>query len=145
MDNHRKYFRVALRPPLCGTMTIALIGDRAIQTGDAKVCIEDIGPGGLKFLSHLKLSRNNNVLLEFRTQICGQEYPFWGSVVRVIEREAHIWEYGVEFHIDEVTRAKFVTLFHQLTLKVYKYKQWQDCSICSKDSRIQCLREKIRD
>ncbi|MEW9124684.1 MAG: PilZ domain-containing protein [Thermotaleaceae bacterium] len=144
-NKHRQYFRITLAQPLCGTMTIALIGDRAIQTGNTDVCIEDIGPGGLRFLSHLKLPTSNNIILEFCSKICGQEYALWGSVVRAVEREKNIWEYGVEFHLDEITQARYVTLFHQLAVKVYKYKQWHDCRFCSKENRVQCLKEKIQD
>ncbi|WP_273222643.1 PilZ domain-containing protein [Geosporobacter ferrireducens] len=142
LNDKREYFRIRLNHPLCATMTIVLVDGQPMKTGSTNVCIKDIGPGGLRFMSHLKLPESKKVILEFDARICGQDYQFWGSVIRTHKKEAGVWEYGVEFYIDEATRSKYVYLFNQLAIKLYKYKQWHSCSICTKDEPAVCLRSR---
>ena len=48
--NRRKYFRINFEYPLEAFMTVTEINGRKVQLGNTKILIEDIGPGGLRFL-----------------------------------------------------------------------------------------------
>lgn len=61
--NRRKYFRVECATPICSEVTIVRINNQAVNTGATKVCVEDIGPGGLKFISKLDCL-NSRVMVE---------------------------------------------------------------------------------
>lgn len=139
LNNKREYFRIKLNQPLCAAMTIVLVDGQPMETGSTNVCIEDIGPGGLLFVSHLKLPESKRIILEFDTRICGQDRQFWGSVTRANQKSEGIWEYGLEFYIDEATRSQYTYLFNQLAIKLYKHNQWNNCSICTEDEQAICL------
>ncbi|SHI62675.1 PilZ domain-containing protein [Geosporobacter subterraneus DSM 17957] len=142
LENKREYFRLDLKPPLCASMRIVLIDGQPKKTGSTSVCIEDIGAGGLRFISHLKFPESRRIILEFDSRICGQYYKFWGSVVRAEKKEEGIWEYAIAFYVDEPTRSKYITLFNQLAVKLYKFKQWGSCDICPKEEPMECLRSR---
>jgi hypothetical protein len=50
-------------------MTIVKIKDRHIELGMTEPLIEDIGLGGLRFLSNIKLPVNPEIIIEFETEI----------------------------------------------------------------------------
>ncbi|WP_231504329.1 hypothetical protein [Brevibacillus borstelensis] len=58
----RDYFRLQLVPPLCSRMTIVMLKGKTMKVGSADVLIEDIGGGGLRFLSDLKLPVNDQLV-----------------------------------------------------------------------------------
>ncbi|SHF93999.1 PilZ domain-containing protein [Caldanaerobius fijiensis DSM 17918] len=107
--------------PLCAKMTIKYVYGKTVKTGYANVCVKDIGPGGLKFLSNLKLQVNPNIVLEFEVNILNTTLNVYGTVVRVEEVEPHIFGYGVEFtFIDDTFRARLISIFNELAIYLKK-------------------------
>ncbi|WP_051585888.1 PilZ domain-containing protein [Caldanaerobius polysaccharolyticus] len=121
MKNRRKYFRVKLHNPLCAKMTIKYVYGKAVKTGYANVCVNDIGPGGLKFLSNLKLQANPNIVLEFELNILNTTLKVYGTIVRIEEIEPDIFGYGVEFvFIEDTFRTKLISIFNELAIYLKK-------------------------
>ena len=97
-ENRRKYFRIQFHQLLEADMTILNINGKSVNLGSTKVLIKDIGPGGLCFVSNLRLPYEKNVTLMFSTVLMEQEIKVYGHPVRIKESN-NINEYGVEFTI----------------------------------------------
>ena len=71
-ENKRNYFRVELYFPMSSQMTIIKFRDKDIELGRTEILVEDIGLGGLRFISHLLLSVNHDIIYEFKIEILGE-------------------------------------------------------------------------
>jgi len=98
-ENKRRYFRVVLFFPLSSQMIIIRLKDQAISLGSTEVLIEDIGIGGLRFLSHLSLAVDADIVFEMETEILGELIKVSGYIVWQQEIENGIYQYGLEFTI----------------------------------------------
>ncbi len=118
--NNRQHFRLSLAPPLCSQMTIVKINEQDIEIGETRVLIEDIGPGGLRFTSLLKLPVHPHVVLEFETELLSTLIIIHGYVVRACEFEPGLWQYGVKFTMDEDKLAALAQLLNIFTIRQKK-------------------------
>lgn len=108
-ENRRKYFRIQFHQLLEADMTILNISGKSVNLGSTKVLIKDMGPGGLCFLSNLRLPYEKNVSLMFSTVLMNQEVKVYGHPVRIKESD-NINEYGVEFTIYGNGRINFIRM-----------------------------------
>ncbi|RKD29532.1 PilZ domain-containing protein [Thermohalobacter berrensis] len=138
--NRRKFFRIYFNAPLCSEISIIMVNGEKVNTGTTRVCIEDIGPGGLRFLSYLKLPDNAEIILQFNTRILGKNQSFNGEIVWSKKRNSELWQYGVKFIVDDATQNKYVGLLNRLLIRLKKIKILSDCSFCSSENKIRCLR-----
>ena len=139
-QNKREYFRQVFQNPLCADMTIVKIKDNQIDANRTKTCILDIGPGGLRFYTNLKLPVNPYIVLEFQTRIMGQIISLPGYIVRKIDTE-EFYEYGVKFVLDEQQHMELSSLLNTLTIRMRRTSNIQSCALCDSKNRIQCMRE----
>lgn len=144
LEERRRFFRIPLHFPLSGSMTLTRINGRTVDVGKTPILIEDIGIGGLRFLSHLKLTVNLNIILEFETYLFGEAIKLLGSIVWMKEIKPDIYQYGVEYVIDESERAEITPILNKLAIKLRKAPLVPDCSFVTKDrfSYIKSLRSK---
>ena len=117
--NRRKYFRIDFKYPLEAFMTVTEINGRKVQLGNTKVLIEDIGPGGLRFLSNIKLPTRSDVILKFQIKILNEELTLYGIIVHDVERD-NLYQYGIQFTVDEKQREHLIKHFNRLQLQVKK-------------------------
>jgi len=117
-ENQRQFYRLTLDPPLCSDMTIVQIKGKSLETGDARVLIEDLGPGGLRFLSTLSLIKSTQVVLEFKTEVMGEFLKMHGYIVRAAELTDEIMEYGVQFTMGEEEMAQISRLINRLAIRL---------------------------
>lgn len=80
----------------------------------------DIGLGGLRFLSHLRLTPQEKMIFQFTTNILGYELQLNGRIVWYRELDYNIFEYGVSFVIDELKRDELAALSNKLIIKIRK-------------------------
>jgi hypothetical protein len=120
IENRRKSFRLNLHYPLSTDMTIVRLNGRAIQLGNVEVLVEDIGLGGLRFLSTIKLAVHSELILEFETEIMGHLIRLNGTVVWFKEPEDSIYQYGVQFILPEPEQALLVRLLNKLAIQLKK-------------------------
>ncbi|USG64320.1 PilZ domain-containing protein [Brevibacillus ruminantium] len=113
----RDYFRLKLESPLCSRMTIVMIKGKSLEIGSAEVLIEDIGGGGLRFLSDLKLPVNDQLVLQFETEVFSQQLKTYGHVVRSSVWSDQIYEYAVKFTMDESAHAEINRLVNSLAIR----------------------------
>ncbi|WP_338461970.1 PilZ domain-containing protein [Brevibacillus sp. FSL L8-0520] len=128
----RDYFRLQLVPPLCSRMTIVMVKGKTMKVGSADVLIEDIGGGGLRFLSDLKLPVNDQLVLEFETEVFSRQLKMYGHVVRNSNWNETIYEYAVKFTMDEWAHAEINRMVNLLAIRMRQKSSlpsglfWQD-------------------
>ena len=118
-EEHRKYFRIDFQYPLEAMMTISELNGKKVQVGNTKVVIENLGPGGLRFLSTIKLPINSEMILKFQTTIFDEELTLYGSIVHESEDDK-LSRYGVEILVDEQGREGLIKDFNQLQVQLRK-------------------------
>lgn len=141
--NRRRYFRVQLLYPFLGQMTINNIKGKAIKLAKTEVLIENIGLGGLCFLSHIRLAVISVIILEFSLQIMGQTIDVCGHVVWSQEIDDNVYQYGIQFIMDEKTRDRFSKLLMDLELQLRKNPIVPNCDIVSVD-RVNYVKNIVR-
>lgn len=127
----RKFFRIYLPTPLCADLSIIRIKGNDVKTGTSKVCIKDIGPGGLAFISKLNLPVDSEVLFRFSTTLFNKNTYFRGRIVRLESGKIYN-KYGVEF-IDE--EAENFHLLNLLSLRLRDKNRIEGCRFCTKDKQ----------
>lgn len=133
IENKREYFRIKLDFPLLASMTLIRIYGKKVELGNTPVLIEDIGLGGLRFLSDIRLSIHRDIILEFTTEILGETITMYGSVVWMTESKPGLFHYGLEFIIDESERANLAKLLNKFTILLRKNPLVPDCSFIKID------------
>lgn len=103
-----------------------------MKVGSADVLIEDIGGGGLRFLSDLKLPVNDQLVLEFETEVFSRQLKMYGHVVRNSNWNETIYEYAVKFTMDEWAHAEINRMVNLLAIRMRQKSSlpsglfWQD-------------------
>ena len=72
IEDRRKVFRITLHFPLSASMTLIRIHGRKVELGRTEVLVEDIGLGGLRFLSDIRLPVHRDIILEFENGDSGR-------------------------------------------------------------------------
>lgn len=114
----RKYFRLALPHLLETDMTIIEVNRKKTNVGNTKVLVENIGPGGLCFISNIKLPVTKNVILQFESELLKKEIKVYGFTVWIEELDNNLYKHGVEFTIDENERANLISILNQIQIKM---------------------------
>lgn len=117
-EERRKLFRVKFHHSLEADMTIKEIQKKKINIGNTKVLIKNIGAGGLCFISNIRLPLDKGIILQFITELIGKEVKIHGSLVWTEEIDHNLYEYGVEFIIDENERTDLITTLNQVEIKM---------------------------
>lgn len=145
LKEKRRYFRVKTFVPICSDMRIMQIKDKVVDTPFTKICVLDLSAGGFRFLSELKLPISSEVVLEFQTNILDNKLLLIGHVVRMDIMEEYIFEYGVEFRIDENKKSQLIRLLNEMQIDLRNNKAIRGCSFCTKENQLQCLRARLRN
>jgi diguanylate cyclase (GGDEF)-like protein/PAS domain S-box-containing protein len=127
IENKRKYFRIKLDFPLAANMTIVKIGDKKVEVGKSEVLIENIGPGGLRFLSNLKLLVHPTIIFSLETQILGENIQFYGKILWNGKWDEEINQYGLEFTLTEKQRTHLTKLLNNFSLHLRKSPLVPEC------------------
>jgi len=131
-ENQRRYFRHHFEIPLCASMRIATIDGRVVETKTAFICIHDIGAGGMKFQSHLKLPVNQSVIFNFSMKILEKLLDKQGEVLRCNKLENGAYEYGVNFvHTNENETQEMLVLISKMQIALRNKVGQNACSMCS--------------
>ena len=82
--------------------------------------VEDIGLGGLRFLSDIRLPVHQEIILEFATEILGNTIKMYGSVVWMNEMKSGIYQYGFDCSMDESEHSIFTPILNKLAILLRK-------------------------
>jgi EAL domain-containing protein (putative c-di-GMP-specific phosphodiesterase class I) len=116
--DRRKFFRINLNYPLEAKMGINYMKEKMIQIGFTKVLIYNLGPGGLGYLSKLNIPIRDDVHLIFRTSILGEDVLIKGNIVWKQKRKDQLFEYGVEFDLEDKEREEITSLLNRLQIQL---------------------------
>lgn len=143
-QNRRQFFRLELTQSLCSELEIVKIRGKSIQSSTAKVCILDIGPGGLRFLSDLQLPISNEIVLEFRFTLMDEFLKVIGMIARREDLPDGIFAYGVQFTIFEDLQNLLTRHINRLTIRQRSGSHFHNCSICTKEEQEKCMWTKYK-
>ena len=114
----RKYYRINFFYPLSTEMTILSFKGKKLTLGSTEIMVQNFGLSGLRFLSHLRLMPHDNIIYKFETEVMNYPIQFQGKIVWVKENAKEIYEYGIEFIIEEHERDHLASILNKLTLKL---------------------------
>ncbi|MFD1360734.1 EAL domain-containing protein [Lentibacillus salinarum] len=114
-EERRKYYRLVFPNPLLGNMTIVEINERTVNLGSAQVLILDIGLGGLKIMTSLKLPVHSNIKLNFNVHLMGESFQLEGRLVWKNEAKGDTFYYGVEFNISEQEKDNLAAFVNKMS------------------------------
>jgi diguanylate cyclase (GGDEF)-like protein len=132
----RRFFRIKFTNLLEGDMTILEIDDKKVNLGDTKVLINNIGPGGVCFTSNIRLPVKMSIILQFKTELLGEEINAYGCPVWIQEVQGDLYEYGIKFTFDENERTVLIKVLNQFQVKKKNNFGFTDSRFIS-DSPIQ--------
>jgi len=127
----RKYLRIKFTQLSEAELTIKELEGRKISVGYTKVLIKDIGPGGLCFISNIRFPEEKDFILQFIIQLIDQEMKVSGNIVWSAETEYDLYEYGVEFIIDENERMDIIKILNQVQMRMRNNLLFADGSFVS--------------
>jgi len=125
----RKYYRFCFPYYVPGNMTIAEINKRKVNLGSTKILIVNIGAGGIKMLSSLKLPIQSNMIFQFKFTIMDTEFNLNGKLIWKDEAKGDTFFYGVSFHISETEKEKLVHLVNKMTVIHKQQKEIPDTPV----------------
>lgn len=140
--NKRKFFRVKHDLPLCASMSIYSVNGRMVMSRGTFVCIKNIGPGGLCFLSNLSFPAINTAIFSFKLLLLGSNFTFYGYIVRSKPVNDQIKEYGVKFTETLNNSMEVAKIMNQWSIAINKKKLSDlknNCSLCTKKSMEDCF------
>ncbi|WP_436373681.1 EAL domain-containing protein [Cytobacillus sp. BC1816] len=114
----RKYVRVEFPYPLEAEMTILELNSKPVKMGSAKILIEDMSAGGVKFVSKMKLPVRKDIILLIETKLFGEVLSFTGTIVRKDEISDALTNYGFQFIIEEGPRAELAGMLDTLQVQL---------------------------
>ncbi|WP_290443457.1 EAL domain-containing protein [Sporolactobacillus kofuensis] len=132
-ENRRKYFRIDLDIPLHGSITLVQFHEKKVNLGKTTILIENIGLGGLRFLSDLRFGVDPSLTLEIETKILGKVIKRQGSVVWVKELKSSIFQYGFKFSIEENERTNLSQLLNKFAILLRNDHHVPDCDFITTD------------
>ena len=99
-------------------MTILTFRKRKVSLGSTEVLIIDISPGGLRFMSHLRLPVQEEIIYGFSTNLDHTTIDLSGKIVWSQELYPGIFEYGLEFSISEIERDELIQVLFRIMPKL---------------------------
>lgn len=132
LEDRRNYFRIILPFPLSSRMSIAAIGGKSVEIGSSEVLIEDLGPGGLRFLSSLNLPVRPDIVCNFEVVIMGKMYSLNGKISWK-EETNELYRYGIQFYIEEVERDKLIGDLNHFSLLLRNNPFVPECNFVEDD------------
>ncbi|MBS4197756.1 EAL domain-containing protein [Lederbergia citri] len=132
IKDRRKFFRIELLSPLKANLTLTCIQGREVNLGRTEALIEDIGPGGLRFLSAIHLPVRPDITYKFVMIILGEKLELYGHITWKKEVK-DIFQYGLEFTIDEKERDSLIKILNNFSLQLKNQAFPPECNFISED------------
>ncbi|WP_461479728.1 EAL domain-containing protein [Paenibacillus sp. PvR148] len=145
LENRREYNRINLYFPLSAEMTLVKIKDKDVDLGMSEILHEDIGLGGLCFLSNIKLPVNPEIILEIQTELLSQTVRVCGNIVWKKEIDEEIFQYGLRYKVNEKERDELAQILNELSIQLRKTPLVPNCRFIKMDriSYIKSIKEKL--
>jgi hypothetical protein len=137
INNQREYFRIGLQIPLSAQLKIIGINKILVDTKFAQIFVTDISAGGLCIHSKLDLPLHMDLLLEFNFSLFDKQMKVIGTVTRKSNLENALFEYGIQFFIDENLHKELLGKLNLLHVRLRQTNVISSCSFCSEEEMKQ--------
>lgn len=117
-NENRQYFRIEFPNALMGELTVKEIRGKEVQLGQVGIVLENIGPGGMRIISHMQFPVRPDLIVSIQTSILGETRDYTGKIVWKEEGPESYFYYGVEFMLDERERTELTGLLNRVTLQL---------------------------
>lgn len=128
----RKFFRLELKHPICAAFKTV---DPLFKMLPSKVCIKDIGPGGLQFHTDVNLDLKEDTEIELSFRLLSQQYKVTGIIVRHTRRH-HINHYGLKYTLTPSQIDHLTGTLHNLSILLKNNIKIYDTDICDRPCHI---------
>lgn len=112
--NRRKYFRINLLFPLTAHMSVSELNGEKVKLGSTKISIVNIGPGGIRFETKIRLPVRSDLILKISTTILDEDVEYYGNIVWNQEMNETMQAYGLKFLLNEKERSHLTYLLNRL-------------------------------
>ena len=119
-ENRRNFFRIDLKTPMPGEMTITMFNGKKVNLGSTKIEILDVGPGGLRIKTDIKLPIRKDLILKFSMTILGEPLELPGIIAWKKEVDFENNMYGIQFILNDKERRNVTSLLNRLQVKLRK-------------------------
>ncbi|WP_061810379.1 EAL domain-containing protein [Rossellomorea vietnamensis] len=133
VEERREVFRIDFTYPLSTDMTIASVNGKQALVGTTEVLVENMGPGGLRFLTHLRLPVSPGITFDFHTHILGESVNLPGKIVWKQEKGSDFFLYGVQFLLTPSEQTTLTKLLNKLSIEVVKTPTPGGCKFIQAD------------
>jgi hypothetical protein len=131
--NKRQFYRLTLQVPLAAKFRIIGFNNTQLLSNNGTTYIADISAGGIRMHSRLDLPLNESLLLEFDVELFHSKLKLLGCVLRKQLLQSGIYEYGVEFILDDSLREQLLSHIHMLSIRLRHNQVLASCSFCSEE------------
>lgn len=132
-QNRREFYRLTLHIPLSSRFKIIGFNQTEVNSNSSYIYIVDISAGGLRMHSKLDLPVREGLLLEFRFQLFNRELCVLGTIIRKKNIQDDIYEYGIEFTLNDSVRENLLGQLHLLSIRLKNTPVLTSCSFCSEE------------
>jgi len=130
-EERRMFFRVSFPLLLEADLTVKEFNGRKVEVGNTKVVIKNMGPGGLCFISDIRLPVVKDIILQFTAQLLNEDIKVYGYPVWIRQMDNKIYEYGVQFTFGENERADLIRVLNQVQVRMKNNMLFSDGSFVS--------------
>jgi len=134
-NNKREFFRINLSNPICGELTIKSVKEKRMQFGYLGICINNIGPGGLSFISPRLFPVTPEIIYVFKITMLKKIIYLRGVIVRC-DNSKNTYSYGVKFTTDKNDESTVVKTFNTLAFALSKNPKQSGCDFCTENSGV---------
>ncbi|WP_284036412.1 PilZ domain-containing protein [Neobacillus sp. 114] len=99
---HADSLRVKIQYPVESELTLVKVGE---DLENIEIIIENVGPGGLRFVSNLQLELDQEIIYSIESEFLEDKISIPGVVIWKEEISKDLFQYGVHFETPEQTRA----------------------------------------
>ena len=132
----RKHIRFRIPSPISAKMV--QLDKEHLNAKGKQVYIENIGPGGLQFISHAELSPYNNDLYEFDITILNRKLVLKGHIIRKRTVENGFFQYGVKFQIESCQTEMTLEIIEKIKSNLKKKIEYKTSRFCiTNENRIE--------
>lgn len=115
-DERRNFYRLVFPAHVIGEMSIEEVNKRKVDLGSAQVLVEDIGLGGLKVLSTLKLPVNAAINFTFKVTLMDEKFNLQANLVWKNAAKGDAFYYGIKFDIGEHDEDRLASVINKMTV-----------------------------
>ncbi|WP_066067244.1 PilZ domain-containing protein [Neobacillus soli] len=117
-ENQTSY-QIMIKYPFESELTLINPQQMEVETENAVIFIENIGPGGFRFLSNLPLVNEQKIIFTLEADIIENKIHLPGVIIWNAELSEGLYQYGVHFELPENTSTFVHNLLNDYSEKYF--------------------------